>query len=59
MLNLAAPNADWFNPNRAPDSLQVSSLAPSSGRTVVREDWALVGLVGGAGWGGDWSGSSW
>jgi hypothetical protein len=26
---------------------------------VVREDWALVALVGGAYWGGDWSRSSW
>lgn len=29
------------------------------GRTTVREDWALVAVVCGAGWGGDWSGSSW
>jgi len=29
------------------------------GRTAVREDWALVAVVCGAGWGGDWSGSSW
>ena len=31
----------------------------SLGRTGVREDWALVAVVGGAGCGGDWSGSSW
>jgi hypothetical protein len=29
------------------------------GRTAVREDWALVAVVCGAGWGGDWAGSSW
>jgi hypothetical protein len=38
---------------------EVSSAAPSSRRTVVREDWALVAVVCGAGWGGDWAGSSW
>jgi hypothetical protein len=41
------------------ESSQISSAAPSLGRTGVREDWALVAVVGGAGWGGDWSGSSW
>jgi hypothetical protein len=30
-------------------------VALSSRRTVVGEDWALVALVGRAGWGGDWS----
>jgi hypothetical protein len=35
--------------------LQISKAASSSRRTVVREDWALVALVGGAQWGGDWS----
>jgi hypothetical protein len=38
--------------------LQISSAAPSW-RTAVREDWALVAVVCGVGWGGDWSGSSW
>jgi hypothetical protein len=39
--------------------VQFSSAASSSRRTVVGEDWALVALVGGAYWGGDWSSSSW
>jgi len=34
--------------------LQISKAASSSRRTVVGEDWALVALVGGAHWGGDW-----
>ncbi len=38
---------------------QFSNAAPSSRRTMVREDWALVAVAGCAGWGGDWSGSSW
>jgi len=38
---------------------QVSNAAPSGRRTVVRQDWALVAVAGPAGWGGDWSGSSW
>jgi hypothetical protein len=39
--------------------LQVSSAAPMSGRASVHEDWALVAVAAGGGWGEDWSGSSW
>jgi hypothetical protein len=38
------------------ENWEISSAAPSSRRTVAREDWALVALVGGAYWGGDWFG---
>jgi len=39
--------------------LQISSAAPMSGRASVHEDWALVAVAAGGGWGEDWSGSSW
>jgi hypothetical protein len=38
---------------------ELSSAAPSSRRTVVLEDWALVAVGGRAGSGGHWLGSSW
>jgi hypothetical protein len=38
-----------FPDRRGRTKSQVSSLAPLSGRTVVREDWVLVALVDRAG----------
>jgi hypothetical protein len=59
-LPVALPALNWFHHGTlCKPYTQVSSAAPMSGRASVHEDWALVAVAAGGGWGEDWSGSSW